>query len=236
MLPVTMQEIPFYFDYLSPYAYFASRQIEALASRHDCRVSYRPVLFPALLDHWGQLGPAEILPKAVHTLRSCLRYARLRGIPLRSPRFHPFRSLRGLRATLAVPPERRATAVHALFAHGWADGGDLGDASEIAAALSAAGLDGDALVAAAQSDTVKRELRDATDAAIARGVFGVPTFDVAGELFWGVDQLDYIELVLRGRDPLSGVDLAALGPRGASAWRPAAPPRADLAATDPHSD
>ena len=108
----------------------------------------------------------------------------------------------------------------ALFAHGWADGGDLGDAAEITAALSAAGLDGGALVERAGADAIKQLLKAETDLAIARGVFGIPTLFVDDQLYWGLDQLEYVALHLEGKDPLAGFDLASVAPQGASAVRP----------------
>jgi 2-hydroxychromene-2-carboxylate isomerase len=214
--------VDFYFDYLSPFAYLASLEAPELCARRGANLRFRPVLFAGLLDHFGQRGPAEIPPKAIHAFLATLRYARSRDIPLRSPRFHPFKPLLALRATLAVDTdEERARAVRALFAHGWAEGGDLGDAAEITAALSAAGLDGKALVERAGADTIKQLLRSETDLAIARGVFGIPTLFVDDQLYWGLDQLEYVAAHLDGKDPLAGVDLATLAPRGASAVRPA---------------
>jgi len=218
-----MSCVDFYFDYLSPYAYLASCRVEELCARYGLGVRFRPVLFPALLDHWGQRGPAEIPPKALHSLRECLRYARLHGIPLRSPKYHPFKSLIALRVSLAAPEAERGRVVHALFEHGWARGGDLGSEPEIAQALAGLGAEAAEWIEKARTDEVKQQLRSATQAAIERGVFGIPTLDVANELFWGVDQLPYVELVLQGHDPLKGVDLSELAPRGVGAWRPGIP-------------
>jgi 2-hydroxychromene-2-carboxylate isomerase len=218
-----MKTVDFYFDYLSPFAYLASLAAPDVCARHGARLRFRPILFAGLLNHWGQKGPAEIPPKAVYAFRACLRYARLHSIPFRTPRFHPFRPLTALRATLAADPEQeRPRAVRALFELGWGRGGDLEDASEIQAALTAAGLDGRALVDRTSTDAVKLLLRQETDAAIARGVFGIPTWGIDDELFWGLDQLEYVELFLQGRDPLADVDFAALIPQGASARRPGA--------------
>ena len=94
------KHLDFYFDYLSPYAYLASLELLPLCKRHEIELRYKPVLFAGLLNHWGQLGPAEIPPKAIHAFKECLRYATLRDIRLRSPRHHPFRSLTALRASL----------------------------------------------------------------------------------------------------------------------------------------
>ena len=96
-----------YFDLVSPFAWLALPEVEALAREHPVR--FRPVVFGALLAHWGQLGPAEIAPKRLHTYRLCQFIAERNGIPLRFPPRHPFRSLEALRLLTAL--EARPEAV-----------------------------------------------------------------------------------------------------------------------------
>lgn len=219
-----MKSLDFYFDYLSPYAYLAALEIPSLCERHDVELRMRPVLFAGLLGHWGQRGPAEIPPKGAHAFRECLRYALLRDIPLRSPRQHPFRPLTALRVSLAqVSGADQLRVIRALFEHGWARGGDLGDDGEIEAALDAAGLDGTALVARTAESENKECLREETKAAVGRGVFGIPTMIVQDELFWGLDQLRYVELFLEGKDPLASVDVDERRAQGRGAWRSGIP-------------
>jgi 2-hydroxychromene-2-carboxylate isomerase len=212
--------VDFYFDVISPYAYLASRELPPICERNKVELRLHPVLFAGLLGHWGQRGPAEIPPKAVHTVKQVMRYAMLRGIPCRPPRHHPFNPLTALRVCLpGVSGDDQPAVVRAVFELGWGRGGDPGDAGEIAAALDAEGLDGSRLLERAQREDAKAALRQETDQAIAGGVFGVPTMIVNGELFWGLDQLEYLELTLQGRDPLSGLDWDAFDFRGPSAWR-----------------
>ena len=221
-----MRNLDFYFDYLSPYAYLGSLEIAEVCARHDVALELRPVLFAGLLDHWGQRGPAEIPPKGRHAFRECLRYAVLHDIPLRSPRHHPFRPLTALRVSLAeVSGDAQPRVIGALFEMGWGRGGDLGDDAEITRALDAAGLDGSALVRRTREPEVKQALRAETEAAVARGVFGIPTMLVGDELFWGLDQLRYLELFLEGKDPLAGIDTDALRNQGPTAWRTGIPRR-----------
>ena len=213
-------KVDFYFDYLSPYAYLASREIPALCARRGVELCLRPVLFAGLLNHWGQRGPAEIPPKAVHTAKECMRYALLREIPFRPPRHHPFNPLTALRASLSeVAGGEQLRVMRAIYDMGWSAGGDLGDATEIAAALDAAGLDGAAIMERANSPEANQALRRDTADAIARGVFGIPTMLTGDELFWGLDQLAYLELFLQGEDPLAQVNFDELGFQGPSAWR-----------------
>jgi 2-hydroxychromene-2-carboxylate isomerase len=214
--------VDFYFDYLSPFAYFAALRLPELCRTRGARLRYRPVLFAGLLDHWGQRGPAEIPPKAIHTFKLCARYAALHEVPFRSPRFHPYRPLDALRVSLKdVAGDGQPKVVEAIFHAGWGEGADLADRGELAAAIDAAGLDGDALMNRASEPTAKSRLRAETEQAIERGVFGIPTMIVADELFWGVDQLEYLELHLDGRDPLQAIDFATVGSEGSAAVRPA---------------
>jgi 2-hydroxychromene-2-carboxylate isomerase len=195
--------IRFYFDYLSSNAYLAWTRMPVLAARYERRVEPIPVLFAGLLEAHGQLGPAEVPPKAAWTWRNNLRKAALLGVPLHPPRFHPFHPLVSLRvSSLPLPDADRTALIDALFRAVWVEGRNVGEPAVVAEVARAAGLDGAALVAAAGQPEAKAALRRQTDAAIADGVFGVPSMRAGDEVFWGYDDLPYFELVLAGRDPL----------------------------------
>jgi 2-hydroxychromene-2-carboxylate isomerase len=180
----------------------------------------RPVLFAGLLNHWGQLGPAEIPPKSLFVLKDCARRAALSGLPLRVPRFHPFNSLTALRVSLVeVAAGDQARVIDALFHAGWGEGKDLGSPEAITEILDGGGVDGKAFVARAGEPAVKAALRASTDEAVGRGVFGIPTMIVEGELFWGNDQIENVDRHLCGTDPIAGLDLSSLFPQGSSATR-----------------
>lgn len=198
-----MPHIDFWFDFISPYAYFGFLRIGSLAREHGATLRYRPVLFAALLDHHGHLGPAEIPSKREHTFRDVVRYAVLNDVPLEGVAAHPFNPIPALRCVLPeVAGADQETAIHAIFDAGWGNGADLGDPGALAAALTGAGLDGPGMVAKTRDPAVKEALKAETAAALERGVFGVPTFDVDGELFWGNDRIGMVRLRLEGRDPL----------------------------------
>jgi 2-hydroxychromene-2-carboxylate isomerase len=198
-----MAAVDFYFDYLSPYAYLAWRKIRGVCQRYGAALRPRPVLFAGLLNSWGQLGPAEIPPKAMYVFKDALRVAALEGEPFSMPKFHPFTPLTALRVSLPeVSGDDQERAIDALFSAGWGRGGDLGDPKEIAEALSGAGLDGEALVARTADPAVKEALKRSTDEAVAEGVFGIPPMIADGELFWGSDRLHHLALFLEGKDPL----------------------------------
>ena len=188
--------VVWYFDVVSPFAYLALAGVEALAAHRP--VLLQPVVFGAVLAHWGQLGPAEIAPKRVHTYRLCQFLAGQAGLPFRFPPRHPFRSLDTLRLLTALdgaPGYDMAGAVRAALDFIWAEGRDPTDPAEWAALCARLGVaDAGALVAARDG---KGRLRSITDAAIAAGVFGVPTLAVGAGLFWGLDALPMAEAVLR---------------------------------------
>lgn len=199
-----MTALPLYFDFISPYAYLAHKRLPALAERFGRAVEPRPVLFAAMLNAYGHKGPAEIAPKRLYMFKNVLRLARDAGLPLRPPPAHPFRPLLGLRLVghpdLSVAD--RWTAIDALFDATWGGGPGIEAPETVADLLSARGLDGPALVAAAGTPEAKGRLRTNTEAALAAGVFGVPTVDVDGELFWGFDAFGHVERALAGEDDL----------------------------------
>jgi 2-hydroxychromene-2-carboxylate isomerase len=216
----TLKTVELFFDYLSPYAYLAWPRVRRLCQDRGAELVIRPVLFAGLLNHWGQLGPAEIPPKSLFVLKDCARRAALSGLPLRVPRFHPFNSLTALRVSmLEVSGADQPRVIDALFHAGWGEGKDLGSAEEIAQILAGAGLDGKALVTRTTDPAVKDALRTATETAVGRGVFGIPTMIVDNELFWGNDQIDNVDRYLCGTDPIAELDLASLFPQGSSAIR-----------------
>lgn len=198
-----MRRVETYFDFISPYAYFGWRNVRRLLEARDDVLVPRPVVFAALLNHHGQLGPAEIPAKRVWTFKHVARYAALNRVPLRGPATHPFRSLTALRiCSLPAEAEKVLLRIDALFDAIWAEGIDGGSDDALAAALDARDLDGAALVSAANEDDAKARLKATTAEGIARGVFGVPTYIVEEELFWGNDSLPYVELYLDDADPL----------------------------------
>jgi 2-hydroxychromene-2-carboxylate isomerase len=192
-----MTTIDFWFDPVSPYAYLAFEMLPEALVGQSYAVNYRPVLFAGLLAHWGQKGPAEIAPKRDWTYRDVLWQGHRAGIPIALPAQHPFNPLPLLRLALACAPAGQRPnrrVAEAVLRHVWHGGADAGDPARLAAL--AAGL---APSRDPQGDDVKRELKDATADAAARGVFGVPTLGLPdGRLFWGAGALPMLAAALAG--------------------------------------
>ena len=175
-----------YFDFISPFAFLQLPAMHALRRRID--ILPVPIVFGAVLARNGQLGPAEIPGKREFTYRFVQWQAARAGVALRFPPAHPFNSLAALR--LCVAAGGGWDAVQAIFDALWRDGG-AADAQALRDVAATLGI-GDVAAAIARAE-VKERLRANTDAALAAGVFGVPTFALDGDLFWGNDATPMIE-------------------------------------------
>ncbi len=182
-------KISWIFDVISPFAYLSLKQLAQLPPQAE--VEFVPVLLAAILDHHGQLGPAEMPTKRRFTYRFALWRGRKLGINMQMPPTHPFNPLAADRLIIAAGCSRRA--VETVFDAVFRDGLDVADTQVIERLALELGVSGPG---ALNDPTVKQRLRDNTQWAIAQGVFGVPTFLIGKELFWGHDSfgmlLDYV--------------------------------------------
>ena len=192
-----MKHIEFYLDFISPYAYLAFEKLPAALMGLSYRVTHKPVLFAALLKHHGQLGPAEIAPKRDWTYRQVVWLAHESRIDLQLPASHPFNPLGLLRLAVACDAggEPNRYVCETIFRHVWRGGEEAADAARLEALT--------AQLAPARSPhdgAVKALLQAHGEQALARGLFGVPSFVVDDKVFWGFDALPMLAAYLRG-DP-----------------------------------
>jgi 2-hydroxychromene-2-carboxylate isomerase len=194
-----MKPIDFWFDPVSPYAYLAFHRLPEALAGLSYSVSYRPIVFAALLKHWGHKGPAEIEPKRAWTFRQVQWLADQQGLRLETPARHPFNPIGLSRLAWAAAAAGTTPSRHVcetILAHVWQGGGaDAEDPARLAELRERL-----APAADPAAEPIKQRLREATDAAIARGVFGVPTMALDDRLFWGLDALPMLAGQLRG-DP-----------------------------------
>jgi 2-hydroxychromene-2-carboxylate isomerase len=186
-----MQRVTFWLDFISPYAHLAFERLPQALQGCSYEVDYRPVLFAGLLQHHAHKGPAEIEPKRAWTFRQVHWLAAQHGIAMDTPLRHPFNPLPLLRLALACGPNRRV--VEAIFHHVWQRrcrrrrprprgraAGHAGTGTRPGRGRGEGGVEGQ-----------HRE-------AIARGVFGVPSFGLGGRVFWGLDALPMLAGALQG--------------------------------------
>ncbi|MEI6718290.1 MAG: 2-hydroxychromene-2-carboxylate isomerase [Betaproteobacteria bacterium] len=184
-----MTTITFYLDFISPYAYLAFESLPKQLMGISHRVVYQPILFGAVLNHHGHMGPAEIPGKREWTYRQVLWQAKQMGIPLDMPLTHPFNPLSLLRLAVASSDDGAPNryVCETIFRHVW-KGGKAADDVERFAKL----IEGLAPKRDMQEGQVKNQLKNNTEQAIAKGVFGVPTFAIDDKLFWGLDALPMV--------------------------------------------
>lgn len=189
-----------YFDFISPFSYLQLAKVREWRARLD--VAPVPIAFGAVLKHHGTVGPAEVPGKREFTYRIVQWQAEQAGIRLRFPPSHPFNPLAALRLCIAAGTTWQA--VEAIFAHVWRDGRAGTTAAELAEVARTLGIDDAEKAVAAES--AKAQLRANTDAAIATGVFGVPTLRIGAELFWGNDASAMVEDWLAHPDRFAGAE------------------------------
>lgn len=220
-----VRTVRFHFDFVSPYTYLALARSPAFAVEHGISWQPRPVLYAALLDATGLIGPAEHGAKRAYTARDVVRSADRLGIPLVGPPAHPFNSLAALRTVCLFldHPGRAQDLTVRLAAACWAEGRAIDDVDVVASVVEDAGLDPTDLAGRISDPAAKRALREITDRALADGVFGVPTFAWDGELFWGHDRMDHLAERLSGRLASPEERAAEIAERPRAADRPGAP-------------
>ena len=205
--PRTGLPIDFWFDFSCPYAYLASTQRHQLAREANAVVTPRPFLLGGVFRALGQAQNLSVTlspPKARHNRLDVIRWAAWFDVPLNTPVRHPNRPVLALRCLLATPRDHWDAVIDAFYQMYWVDTLDIADPAALHARLTALGLDADVILAAAETDAIKDELRAQTDEALRVGVFGAPAFVVGGQLFWGQDRLPFVVRASQGWLPETG--------------------------------
>jgi len=190
----------FFFDYVSPTAYLALPVAQGVAERTAATLVFRPMFLGGVMQATGNRPPGMVPAKGAYMNRDILRCAEHIGLPFHSNPAFPMNTLGLIRATIGLQPDpgEQLRFMTTCFQACWGqpDTLDPSDKAAVATMCSANGFDADQIAALAASDAAKDTLRANTDEAVARGVFGAPSFLVGDELFFGHDRLDYVERML----------------------------------------
>ena len=215
---MTSSRVDLYFDFVSPYSYLLLAQAAEFGEHHGVEWRLQPVVYGALLNHTGLVGPIEVEVKRQYTFADIRRSAALLGIPLVGPPTHPFRSIEALRAVCLYAADPHCLDLSTALADAcWGAGRDLADLGALADVVAETGLDTSNLAARLSATETKNRLRESTSQAIERGVFGVLTCRLGDELFWGHDRLPHLTARIAGKipDPLAELEQLLERPRGA---------------------
>ena len=187
--------VEFYFDLGSPATYLAYTQLPKICEQTDSQLIYIPILLGGVFKATGNASPATIPAKGRYMFQDLDRYAKRYGVPLKfNPQF-PINTLMLMRAVTGMQlrhPGRFQAFIDCLFHALWVEGRSLDDLATVASVLTQNGFDPNEVLALTADDEVKTTLRDNTEKAVQRGVFGAPSMFVDNQLFFGQDRLDFV--------------------------------------------
>jgi 2-hydroxychromene-2-carboxylate isomerase len=192
--------VEFFFDVGSPASYLAWTQLPQIVQATASEIEYRPILLGGVFQATGNRSPMEIPAKGQYLQDDLQRFARRYGVPFRHNPHFPINTLALMRMVLGLQlrdPEHMVPFVDAVVRAMWVDALDMNNPAMVSTVLRRAGFDPEPLLALANDPAIKDDLKAATQEAVARGVFGAPTFFVGGEMFWGQDRLDFVKEALQ---------------------------------------
>ena len=197
---MSAKQVEFFFDVGSPAAYLAWTQMPRLASDTGATVVYKPFLLGGVFQATGNRSPMEVPAKSRWMTDDLARFARRYGVPFAHNPHFPINTLALMRGALGLQMHQPGSLLpygDAVYRAIWVDGKDMNDPAVVGAVLQEAGFDAQQLLALTQQQQVKDGLKTVTQDAVARGVFGAPTFFAGGQMFWGQDRLDFVREALR---------------------------------------
>lgn len=188
--------IEFYFDFSSPYGYFAAEGIDDLAARHGRGVAWRPYLMGVAMKVTGSSPLVHRPLIGAYSRHDMERSARRLKVPLNFPEPFPIATIAACRAVYWMErndADAAKSLARALYRAYFANGRNISEAGVVADVASESGADRDALLAGIQEPAIKDRLKAVTNGAVERGIFGSPFFMVDGQPFWGHDRMDEVE-------------------------------------------
>jgi 2-hydroxychromene-2-carboxylate isomerase len=189
----------YYFDFGSPASYLAFTQLDKLAAETGATAVYKPMLLGGVFQATGNHSPATIPAKGAYTFNDFGRFAQRYGVPLTTNPHFPVNTLMLMRAAIGLQNTDAARFMpycEAIYRAMWVNAKNLNDPATVGQVLAEAGFDPAAMMALANAQSTKDALKAATEEAVARGVFGAPTFFVGNAMFWGQDRLDFVREAL----------------------------------------
>lgn len=194
-----MKKVEFFFDVGSPYSYLAYHQLPKIAKARNAEIVWRPMLLGGVFQATGNSSPATVPVKGQHSTIDLERWAKYFDVPFQNNPNFPINTLLLMRGATGMQMRGDAAFqgyLSAVFSAMFEKPRNLNDPSELAAVLDAAGIAPSLVLELASDATVKEKLKQDTQEAVARGVFGAPTFFVGSDMYWGQDRLHFVDLAL----------------------------------------
>jgi 2-hydroxychromene-2-carboxylate isomerase len=191
--------LEFFFDLGSPATYLAYTQLPALCAETAAQLVYQPMLLGGVFKATGNASPITVPAKGRYMFDDLARYAQRYQVTLRFNPHFPINTLVLMRAVTGIQmrqPERFDDFVDCLFRALWVEGLHLGDPTVVANVLTEHGFDPEEVLALANDESVKTALKNKTEQAVQRGVFGAPSLFVGNQLFFGQDRLEFVREAL----------------------------------------
>ena len=192
------KKVEFFFDVGSPASYLAGTQLESIAQRTNAKIIWRPMLLGAVFQATGNASPAAVPAKGAYMLKDLQHFSNIYGVPFNFNPFFPLNTMHLMRGATAYLEEPEfQTYLAAIFNALWSEQLNMESPEVVAEVLTKAGIDVTDFMARISETEVKERLKDTTEEAVARGVFGAPSFFVNGEMFFGQDRLSFVEIALK---------------------------------------
>ena len=197
-----MKVIEFYFDVGSPYSYIGFHRIQHIAEQYQAEIIWKPMLLGGVFKATGNSSPMAVPAKARYSMRDLKRWSDLWQIPVQMNPYFPINTLQLMRLITAVQlfqPEVFLNVLTGIFNAMFGQPRNLNDLNELIQLMQELGLEVAQVKSWLEDEKVKSELKVITEEAIARGVFGAPSWFVDDELYWGVDHLHFVEHALSAK-------------------------------------
>lgn len=192
------KNVEFYYDFSSPYTYIASERIEKVVLDNGGTIEWKPFLLGGVFNEIGSTPAVQIDNKIKYLRQDTQNCAHYYGIPFNYPEVFPLNSVRSMRGAFAASEQNKLVEYnHLMFREYFVEGKDLSRPEILGESVAAIGIDPGWFLARIAEQDIKDMLRDETNGAIERGVFGAPTIFVDDKMYWGSDRLDFLDRYLK---------------------------------------
>jgi len=182
----------FYFDFISPYSFLAHKEIRKIENKIDIKIRYKPILLGGLHNLHGIKAPAFIPAKAKHMIRDCKLIAERNNIKFKFNSYFPIKSLNLMRGVLVAEEDNiKNYYIDNIFNTVWQDGLNMNDEIIVHKVLKNLNVNPKTFALRSTSSLIKDSLRNKTNEAYEKGVFGAPTFVSNNKIFWGQDRIEF---------------------------------------------